>query len=583
MKHINEAYQFFLTFPDTGLTQVYPDIGELSWQWEYHDDQRVWTLELDTDLVFTDNTGHATFSKLSAFEEDTVGCYEIPLTIKYRKSDQTWQQCYVGYLPYRKGSWDYSRATLEIKPVSNDNMRCVINNWKIKKNLFDVEARKTLNSIVGEIEEKIVSRYDVIPDPPPGVGWVAIRIDKITEYDDNQYTGNPLYIEYVVTYAREFTTSVQTSDEWTLIGGTYYREPAIANKRTSTSSVQVGGSGVAVEVTETTQWDIIDITADNGIPLKDAIEYLASQCSLSVISEFFSINSTSEEIYLKEYEDAAVDFNNVVIYQASDLIIPDANQNATILEQSFETLLGDLMTKLDLYVFYDTSLSALRIEHSSYRARRRMLNLEQSEFAHDLRGKRSYEYNESDFPQIELFTDGYEDSGVDFADARIEYEAICSSNDSQTKENEYKCENSIYDLAAIYKKDELLEEKDIRTAMVIVALDSSNNVIYDKGEISGNVIANGVFAWANVLPKYHLRNRPLLEGTINGKVTEFSQTKPIRKQNDLTVSMSRTDFFTNFKAEDRVKTQFGWGEPQSAEYNEPTQELDLSVAFRIKR
>lgn len=587
MNNINEAYQFFLTFPD-GQVQVYPEIDELSWKWEYHDKQKFWTLEIDNELVFADNAdrgGHNTFAALSALEQQEEACYQIDLTVNYRKSDTTWATAYSGYLPFRSGRYDYSNAIAEIKPVSNDNLRCFLNNWKVERNILDVTERKEIQTLVGEIETQTKTSLTQLPDPPSGVGWVIIEIVETKEYEDQPYAEDPNYTEYEVTFAREFTNVVQTGTEWTLISGTYYRKPAIGTSAVSYRT-EIGGNSTTALIYKitTTIFEILDIRIDNGVPLKAALEYLTSFCSLSVISEFFGINSTGEEIYLPEYEMASDDFDNVVLYKASSIIRPDADINATILNVSLEHLIGDLIKKLDLYVFYDSTNSALRIEHESYRSRRRMLNLEQPQYSQDMKGKRVYEYLSADFPLIEYFKDAYEGGNQDFDDANIKYDAVCASSIEEEKETTITCQYTIYDIGAIYQKEDLIEDKDVRNSLVIVALDSNNNIIQAPGDLSGETILNAPFAWANVLSRYQLRNKPLLDAEINGQPTQLKQTKPVRKQSDIVITMKRWDFFENFNPQDRVKTQFGWGgEPQEAEYAEPYNELSLDLAFRLRR
>lgn len=581
MININQAYQFFLTFPD-GEVQVYPEIDRLDWKDNFNEDQKFYTREIDSELVFTNNT-HATFTALTALEENNTSCYKVVLKVKYRKSNGTYELCYTGYLPFRKGKYDYSRAQVEIKPVSEDGMRCVLNDWKKKKNLFNVTQRIGVSTLKGEIEQSIKIAYEHIPDPPTGYGWVILKTEKEVVYEDSQYTADPLYTQYTVTYVREYTTDVQTGSEWVLIGSTYYRKPPIS-ATVVTNSITTGGGGSVELIYDVTitQSKIIDISVDNGLTLKSALEYLASDCSLAVKSNFLNINPVSEEIYATEYTFAAVDFENVAIFQASDVIRPDADTNATIFNASFEDLLGDLITKLDLYVFYDTTNTCLRIEHESYRTRRRMLNLEQAQFLADLKGRRSYEYLSNDFPLKETFKDAYDDS-IDFSDATIEYDPTCSSSIRGEQDRTIRTERTIYDLGAIWNNEELIDDKDIRTAIVMVAMDSDNKVITDKGNISDAQVLNSPFAWANVLTRYHLRNRPLLSAIINGEEVDFLQTKPIRKQEDITVNISREDYFTSFNPDDLVKTQFGWGEPKEPTFTEPTQELELEVNFRLKR
>ena len=578
MPSINEEYKFQLNLPDVGWTVVYPEIDELTWKWEFRKDQKFYTLEIETELVFSDNE-HKTFAAIKDIEDKGV-CLAVPLLVQYKNNVGTYVDCYEGFIPFRKGTWSFSEMSLTVNARSNTPMKCVLDNWKVKRNLLEVSERVTISTIIGEVECVTVNSYNNYPSAPPGHGWLATEIKETVEYEDSPYTNEPNGREWTVKFCREVNDV--TGDGWVEEGGLYYRKLSLGSKTETTIEESGGGGSVElIFVITNTVYNIINVQIQNGLTLKSALEYLFSFCSLSVSSNFLNINPIVEDIDLSEYDYAAEDFGNVAIFHAFDIIRPDANV-ATLLNKSLDQLLGDLINKLSLYVFYDVTNATVRIEHESYRSRRLMLNLLQSQYSFDIKGLRTYEYNDSDFPRLEIFNDFYSSDSLDFKDCNIEFEADCSTEDSQTQEKKVTLQNVICDVTSVYQNKDLEEDSEIRTAIVMVALNPNGTMISRTAINSGDYVLNAPFAYGNILPRYFLRDRPLLNGKINGVETQFISTKTIRKQKDITISMSKTDFFTNFNPSDKVKSQFGWGEPEGVEYDGLINELSFDIGFRIK-
>lgn len=597
MLEILEKYRFYLTLP-SGEVRVYPDNAELLWIHERNEDYGFWRRLLDTELVFTNNA-HDTFEQLRNLEASPTICYKVLLRVE-RWNGAVWVTCWNGYLPFRKGNWSDSRQTVFIKPRVQDVYNCVINEEETEVNLLNIVERLTIQTIEGSISE---------------LNWRVVASDLLQTNDGknlttelalemgNQYAQNNLgpnyqvcefeyfvqrdingqyYWELLIKYCRE-ESNVLPSDpnQWVLDGSTYTRTLPLQENFDVFGSIGGGAESYSI----IGKREAIDFTADNAILFSDALDYLLEQiCGVEIVSNFFNVNATGDDPDNEEYIEAAKDFNKIALFQASDLIYAGKGEPATILNASFKMLVGSLFQKFPLVFFYDDTISKFRLEHITYIARANMLDMtHRAEDIETLKGNKEYEYKTSDFPLIETWEDKYS-SGDDFTDATIEYDRSCASDLRSEQKEDYKAEDIIFDIQSIYKNEELIEDKDIRTSIVMVALNTDNSIKVGTGVISGQPnILNHVFASGNIIEKYYMIDRPLLTAQMNGKPVIFKSTKPVRVQNELSTTLTDEDYWEVFDPLDRVRTQYGWGElREDVEYEEPIRQLKFVPQFRIK-
>ena len=50
--------------------------------------------------------------------------------------------------------------SLTVNARSNTPMKCVLDNWKVKRNLLEVSERVTISTIIGEVECVTVNSYN---------------------------------------------------------------------------------------------------------------------------------------------------------------------------------------------------------------------------------------------------------------------------------------------------------------------------------------------------------------------------------------------------------------------------------------
>jgi len=579
---MQETFKFYLDLPNEGLTEVFPLYESLKFRWTF--DQRIcdWRKELETDLCFK-NITHTTFDSLYTLERECNVCHSVPIVINIVCNNQE-SEFWRGYLPFRKGEWNIDRCEVIIKPRIDDVYRCILDNWKVERNLLEIENRISVDTLIGTIECQSLG-YDQgeTQSPPGGHGWTILNLEYERVEDQD---GNILDETYFIKWGRECLSFAPPSNSsgWIQEGSNYYRGLIVGapqhSGNASFGSIDPDDPDFDVTIREFTTYQPIDFKVDNGISLQSAFDYFLSFCGQNVCSDFLSFNSIGNAPQNDEYLCAQNELSNIVIFQASDIIIANAtDSNATRFDKTFQEFWEDWKTRLNLYLFWDANNNCIRIEHESFRDQLRWIDLTAKRME-CLEGNRKYEYQEEDFPLNEFFKDKIETGSPDFDDASIKYQIECSNDDIDTQDQDYEMKCLITDFASIYNNPDY-EEIEILKSMVAIALDSGGTVIQGNGAITGDPTANSPLSWSNVIEKYWLIDRPLSHGTMNDKPRMF-KTRPQRKQKDISFKIDCTDL-QRFSPNDLLKTQFGWGEwDQTVEYEYPSKQMTGDIVFNCK-
>ncbi len=578
---LNSQYRFYLELPNQGRVRVYPCNKSIKFCWRWNDDLCAWRYELDTALIFDDHKDnpHHTFTALYDLERQCNICYKIPIEIEER-CDGQFEPHWKGYLPFKEGDWNESRCRVTIKPRTVDQYTCLLENWKTKKNLFEIEDRVTVDTIKGEIvcELRLVNNVGIFntlaeadaavgfPAPPLGYGWVVV---------ENELIVDDFFIDSIVTrrvlYCRQCSTT-QHNPTWQLENGQYYGPVLVASPKTTRFPKSLF-----------TIYEVIDIESDNGVTLESAFNYLTEcyGCEYPICSDFLNINRVGDAPNNKEYACAAMELSNVVLFQASDIIRPNAEDNARKFEKCIGEIYRDYKERYNLEMFFDENAQCVRIEHVSFNISRKMLDLTQNHFLKCIKGKRKYTYDKTNFPLNEFFEDKIKTSNVEWTNAYIKYFIECSDDNLVTQDKTHKQECSITDIGSIYNNEEYVNNNDILLSMVPIALDQYGDIITGVGSISNETVINYPFAWSHVIEKYWLHDRPLFRGEMNGRSQPFKTTRYQRNQETIQFRMCCKDWKI-FKPWDGVKTQFGWGRPKRDEVcrTVPSNVIELTPSFR---
>lgn len=575
---LSDRYKFYVGFPLKGQEfEVFPVNRELEFEEVFDDKLRAWRYILNTTLCFENNEGHMTYDCLYQMEMQCNVCFKIPIRIEEYCNGE-WTDHWNGYLPYKSGDWDNDACRVEIKPVVEDEYTCITDSWKTKKNLLEVDDRIVIDSVIGEIEYETIRTTGTVPSPPAGFGWTIVRKKEFSLYDEFEFAQSqgPFEVTYECVFGRECTNTDPNNSDWTQEGSNWYRPLTIINCETTTNQgsfdINTGGSGddvgYFIETIEICNY--LDLELDNAITLQSAFEKFFEDCPYGVCSDFFGFNEVGDAPNNYEYQKAAQYYQNIALFQASDVIIDqlrDENgnpindigtDNATIFCKKFCDFWESWATRFRLIMFFDDQNNCMRIEHETFPRQTQLLNLTSDQFkdvrgTHCLDGRKKYSYTKTDLPLLELFEDQIKTGSPDWDDASIAYNKYCSNDDDDTNEETYRDECTLSDLSKLFRNNEYSDDIDVLESVFAVTLDENNDIISIPGPISGNLILNGPMSWSAIIECLWLNDRPQIHGEMNGRPRTFLSTKPVREQKDIQVCMS-CEMWEQFKPYQRVKS-----------------------------
>src|SRR6056297_377173 len=303
---LHSKFRFFVNYP-TGQEQVYPVNKTLEVEWAKDDEYRYYRRQIDTSLIFTNDTKNATtdFDSLYAHDRSLDGCEPLPITIE-KKCDDTWQLYYEGRLNMVDATFDVERCRVEVPMRPNDEWACILDQFKEEVNLFDITQRYKAQTVAGQIERITIScggdrgvcttRFDeYLTEGVERFSGDFISIDveagqwKIKSHYgiDDDSDNNESIRERTTTYWREVLyQSSSPGSEWVEVeSGKWARQLdtflLIENRFESFPifSYEVQFQTFDVEIPE------------NGLEFEDVVEYLFEPCGVDVISDFYNINA----------------------------------------------------------------------------------------------------------------------------------------------------------------------------------------------------------------------------------------------------------------------------------------------------
>ena len=575
---LHDTYQFFITTPQHGTWQAYPENDKLQWVWKKEDDSAFYRLELNTTLKFKNNAakGVTDFAKLYELERSEDRCDFVPIEIN-RKCGDGWFSFWKGYLAVIDGEFDVSKCVLEIKPRIDDEYRCMLNTWDKDYDVYDgpnIGLRPTVTNLTASGGLTIVSNihFETFYCPPPFAcaptfefwqngplqapvnSWGIYRQDVVQGIGIN---GEPFWTR-VTYYAREIGVfTLDPGSPWIYIGNSY---PIGSYARPIDAAILDENGNV--------------ITFKNGLRLNDVIKWLAGSydeqeqfglgfCGYEVVSDFFGINPDNTAPSNIAYNYAAQFCHEISIHQITDIKRPNASKPEFIWPFTFKKLLEDLQTMFNVRWVIDSG-NILRIEHLSYFDNRNMLDLTHDDFKPFIAGKHKFKYLSEAMPLTETFTFPVQGSQIDFIGRPILYNETCSYN-TDAKNESYSTQILFSDVEDIF----LNPDKYPNDGYVLISTDSFSTIKSDIGELSANEILNGCFSWANLMYNFHRYGRPQRIGNMNNQDEVFLSWEPKREQVELSFPMCCDDLLNTFDPKDKVRTQLGWGIISECQMEDP--------------
>ncbi len=614
---INQQYNFFITFPITGEEQFYPANNSLKWRRGRYKDQFFFRETLETTLNICDKD---LFERIWQLEKSKCDCESLEIRIEERCSlNDPFETVYYGVFSFVDGNWCPDECKVSFKPRTNDVYKCMLDSWDEEKNFLDIVARQDIKTLCGPIESEyctaIVSKDLLdftLPDPPTGCldnpnTWSLYYF----RWTSNTTPGGTVY-NVQALWVRQYIDQVDQPDcgclEWIEASPGHWVAPAPTTSNLgnsgniATTGPNVGSSSNAYEETYqliavsnvviqlSTQGTPIGLTAepatiDNGITLQDFINFYLEDCFDCVVSNFLNINPDNTTFTNYEYECAKKELHEVILFQSSDIINPNGvnassgNINQIAGLKDFESFWTAFSKLLRLNMWFDKKINCLRIEHESYpQERGRILSLYDF-YKKCLSGKGKFQHLKERRPLSETLEYSQESPNKEFQSGVIRYKPDCSG-DGENKKAKDSIDCFSNDIAHIYNNQDLQEDRNDLDNITLVS--TSNGIVnYSNGVITGQSIINGPFAMANIIRKYHLRNKHQCFITVNGEenVQSLSQIKT-RKQDTITVDQFKCKFFRQLDEQiDQVRTQFAETCIESVEYDAPSGKAVFELIF----
>ena len=347
--------------------------------------------------------------------------------------------------------------------------------------------------------------------------------------DSEQYAGH--ICNMVVIYNR-ITSSVQHSPEWVEIPGspgTYYfsnitptiwNAPILTNVPYFDPISQNTSNYIAATFIRGRFPYVIEKQISNSISFNDVVEKIFECTGLSLVSNFFGINSDSSQPNNEVYEYASIYMQDLKIIQSYDIIREGAINDSFGISGNLKAkkFIESISTMFNLLIINDTVSNVLRIEHVSYFGTKG--------FNFTTNGK---EYGLSDEIDVNKELIGSETwrfaaltpSGYE---TKITYDVL---GDAQEKET--PIEQIITDVIGTINNPDY-EKDEYKKLFYIVQTDGANII----GLNTGMYIAN-------LIRRVHYQNRPLQKGIHDGESVSFTGYS-LGMTSELTYEGSLKDF-----------------------------------------
>ncbi|MDZ7876097.1 MAG: hypothetical protein U5L45_00425 [Saprospiraceae bacterium] len=584
-------FRFYIT-TTSGTTQLDASyISSVKIRYVKQDLFKSFKRELSDELRFRG----ADFNLLYAIETDVNNCQDIALDIQ-KLCGSIYSSVFKGNISLKDCVWNVGECEVLVKVKPNDVHYCLLDTWKTEKNIFELApSNSTVGYQIGVIET-ITSSTDGFTsnpiddsDKPRNANGLSSAIAGITYLDvlPEAWTVVRNTITNIVSIGGgnyNFNFSLRT--EWKRQRVNNY--PNIAGTPFGSGWVNIGAGTVG-----TTNWaraiskaidndnssgnysnplsgDIIEVYTipaaqsetqfaelDNGMLLNSIIEAFALPCGYNVISNFLGINNDATNPTNTAYTTALQVYQNIFIYQKSDIKRPYDLNNAIKGIITFEKLLLAINAMFELY--FSIEGTDLRIEHISYFDNVNGLDLTTNpNYATWLKSANGYSYKTNELPKSEKWQ--FMETTDSLAGTFDYYPILYSSN----------CANG---------EERIRTMQDITTNIEYVSNSATNGAISDLGfcliatfnylgrdYIFSDVKANDILGLKYLYQNILSWNRPLISATINDLPVTFNSAKKIRTQKAITVPFCCTDEAI-FDPAKNINAEFGWGVLDSAEYD----------------
>lgn len=568
----------FTADPDGTPETLSPVNDGLKKRWDLQDDGVSYRVKLETELLFRGSD----YTYFKAILDAGTECSVEILIEQYCSG--AWETFFTGTIAPTEGRYDLDKCEAVFKLTPNDVYECAKNEFAKESNWLLYGTAKNLESLYGTIETDVCSYNSTViipassgqllflrdcwsgagphdvqfdPDADPATGWTPVAHSQV-------YTGTGAVgvdtVNINTTWKRETVNQVGAPPGfgWINIGGNDWVRPVSV-----ISSVQEN-TGLTASYTAT----MADVdTVSGGRLLSDLIEGAidATDCAIDEVrSNFLNINPDGTNPTNEAY-DYALDveevFQSVLIFQKSDIVNPDASNDATRLPLTINDFLNALRDSLNVYwsIVDVSGDTILRIEHLSYFDGSAGMDLTTLDGGKYIRGLNRFE-TEGDIPSFERFA--YQESfNGSFLPQRISYGCPTGSEIDRQLSQMNADFGGLYDNA----------DAGLTGFVFVCAYPISGND-YLLDTIDG--IANGAMQWK------HLFNNLWIFGRYNSIATTTAGgtfTIETLKKRKVQAAIKIPFCCDTFEPSETVETALGLGQVKSAEQDTKTGLLTLNL------
>lgn len=557
-----KSHKFFLKISGQAEVQVYPVNDTLEFEW-IKEEGEIFRRVLNTTLIFENTPEHNTFNELFYLDRTLAPCVDTEIrieeTCKCSEGQETILNWY-GLIPFKKGVWDAYACKLEVKPIPNDAIKCLIDKWNIEKDILSILNRVEVKSILGDLE------YKFSATKPDGYGWTVNQIFYSLTLDDleeGSYSSTRWVRQKSSTAFDGWQFDAETGFYYNFAPVAEYKDSFEWNQEPDPSPSDIIGSRIRT-------YKLIKLEISNCVTLSDVLNLYLGGCGITIVSNFFGINPDLIAPDNTAYRFASNHLQNLLLCHASDVINADASQDATKLLVKWSTIWNDLKVLFNLKMFYDEANTTLYIEHVSFQNSEKKLNIKTNK---QIKGFATYKYLDEQFPKIETFKFAYDTNNEDFDNAKIEYSVNCSFQDNKNNEIEYKCEQVVTNIARLYNNDSLAEDDDKLFKTCLLSTDGQS--VNSLSGIFNALNLNGALAFTQLVQNLYIYERPLLYGKVNGVEMKFDSVKKQRIQ-DLNLTLDCKTLI-DIKPSYAIETIVGLGEIDKLSISKPSNNINLTL------
>lgn len=554
------------TFDADGTT-VAPVNDRIVFAWERESETAFFRKVLKTKLLFRG----ADFEFFKALF-DADACAFVVLTITRGAFE------YVGKLRLSRGDWDLDKCEFAIEADATDNYACFLGEMKRTFNLLDYGTRIDVEPIFGTIETVTCNYSGAAPVfggfvyygacwPVPDQDFYATNTPHSTQ------RWRPIATEKVftsigncdieTTWAREKVTHVGTppGGNWYNIGGNdWVRAVNFATFSQRTELNAYSSSDFFATAT------YLNETLENGRRFADVIDEIvqALDCDFSGIrSNFLDTNASGTTPSNDAYTQAADVLANLLFFQKSDVVDPNATGKAYILNVTLEDCLKILRETCNVFwsVEEDGGNTYLRLEHLSWYEDVSNGTDWTADAPTYIAGMNRWTEAEQ-VPQFEKFN-FVQSFNVNFAEQFIKYGEGCANIGQSV---EHSAPQTVTDIGGVWNNPESGLEG---LCLVAVYEDSGTFYVYSE-----NNDLNGHLSYIELVKWYWMHGRYAETFYFTGGVVSLESTRRRKKQAEIKVPLC---FDATFDPVQLQRTGLGWGEVSSAEWDSLTEFLTLNL------